>query len=282
VREGVIPFTPLSEGGFMYVPSASPIDSAVRTEIEARLAATAGEEGVRLLLAIESGSRAWGFPSPDSDYDVRFIYVRPRRDYLALQPVRDVIERPIVDEIDLNGWDIRKALGLMLKNNSVLSEWIESPISYREADPVIARIAELEDRYFDPQSYALHYANLGKAAVARWFEQGQDIAVKRYFYALRPALAIRVLRLDPSRRPPMQLQALMVRADLPSILGGEIDRLVELKAETREAGMVTRVEALEALILDELDRAAEVPTRPESGAFANEANELFLDLVDEK
>lgn len=258
------------------------INAAIRHEIENRLAAIEAEDEVRLLLAIESGSRAWGFPSPDSDYDVRFIYVRPRRDYLALRPVRDVIERPIVDEIDLNGWDIRKGLGLMLKNNSVLSEWIESPIHYRDADPFIARLAKLEDRYFDPQSYALHYANLGKGAVARWFEQGEDIAVKRYFYALRPALAIRVLRLDPSRRPPMQLQALMARADLPSTLCGEIDRLVELKAETREAGMVTRVAALEAMIVDELSRAAEVPARSVSDAFAREANELFLDLVDEE
>lgn len=258
------------------------INAEIRHEIENRLSSVEAEDGVRLLLAIESGSRAWGFPSPDSDYDVRFIYVRPRRDYLALSPARDVIERPIVDEIDLNGWDIRKALGLMLKNNSVLSEWIESPIHYRDADPFMARLAKLEDRYFDPQSYALHYANLGQGAVARWFEQGEDIAVKRYFYALRPALAIRVLRLDPSRRPPMQLQALMARADLPSTLSDEIDRLVELKAETREAGVATRVEALEAMIVDELGRAAEVRARPESDAFASEANELFLDLVDEK
>ncbi|MEL7219109.1 MAG: nucleotidyltransferase domain-containing protein, partial [Pseudomonadota bacterium] len=94
----------------------------IRTEIDHRLATLASEEGVRLLLAVESGSRAWGFPSPDSDYDVRFIYVRPRRDYLALKTPRDVIERPIVDEIDLNGWEIRKTLGLMLKHNAVVSE----------------------------------------------------------------------------------------------------------------------------------------------------------------
>lgn len=104
------------------------IPLGVRAEIEGRLARVAREEGVRLLMAIESGSRAWGFPSPDSDYDVRFLYIRPRRDYLALRAVRDVIERPIVDEIDLNGWDLRKALTLLLKHNAVLSEWIESPI----------------------------------------------------------------------------------------------------------------------------------------------------------
>ena len=104
------------------------IDPVVRAEIDSRLAKVASEEGVRYLMAVESGSRAWGFPSPDSDYDVRFLYVRPRRDYLALGKMRDVIERPIVDGIDLSGWDVRTALGLMLKHNAVVSEWIESPI----------------------------------------------------------------------------------------------------------------------------------------------------------
>jgi predicted nucleotidyltransferase len=266
----------------MSVLTLSSIDSVVAAEIETRLTAVASEEGVRLLLAIESGSRAWGFPSPDSDYDVRFIYVRPRRDYLALQPVRDVIERPIVDEIDLNGWDIRKALGLMLKNNSVLSEWIESPISYRAPDPAIARIATLVDRHFDPHSYAAHYASLGKGAVHRWLEQDGGIAVKRYFYALRPALAIRALRLDPSRRPPMQLQQLAAQSDLGSSLCDEINRLVALKAETREAGLISRVPAIEALIANELTLAGDVPARPVGEAFASEANDLFLDLVEEE
>lgn len=266
----------------MSLSVSSAIAPAIRQEIDRRLDALANEEGVRLLLAIESGSRAWGFPSPDSDYDVRFLYVRPRRDYLALSPVRDVIERPIVDEIDLNGWDIRKALGLMLRNNSVLSEWIGSPIEYRDAHPVIARMADLKDRHFDPNGFALHYAKLGRTAIARWLKDEQEVAVKRYFYALRPALAIRVLRGDPSRRPPMQLQQLMARADLSSSLSGEIERLVALKANTREAGPIARVPEIEALIADELARAGDVPARPPSEAFAAEANELFLELVDEQ
>ena len=256
------------------------IGPAIRQEIKTRLSAIEAEDGVRLLLAIESGSRAWGFPSPDSDYDVRFLYVRPRRDYLALQSVRDVIERPIIDEIDLNGWDIRKALGLMLKNNSVLSEWIGSPIRYRDADPVIARMAELKDRHFDPNGFALHYARLGRTAIARWLQDEDEVAVKRYFYALRPALAIRVLRLDPSRRPPMQLQQLMAEADLSSSVSCEIERLVTLKADTREVGPIPRVPEIDALIGDELARAGEVPARPPSEAFAVEANDLFLDLVE--
>ena len=104
------------------------ISPKIRQEIEARLAAIEAAEGVRYLLAVESGSRAWGFPSPDSDYDIRFVYVRKRDWYLRLEPGRDVIEAPIEDEIDLNGWDIRKTLGLMLKSNAVVSEWLSSPI----------------------------------------------------------------------------------------------------------------------------------------------------------
>jgi predicted nucleotidyltransferase len=257
------------------------VEPAVRHEIETRLAAVEAEDGVRLLLAIESGSRAWGFPSPDSDYDVRFLYVRPRRDYLALSPVRDVIEREIVDEIDLNGWDVRKALGLMLRNNSVLSEWIESPIRYRDPHPVIARMAELKDRHFDPNGFALHYAKLGRTAITRWMQDAHEVAVKRYFYALRPALAIRVLRRDPSRRPPMQLQQLMAEAGLASSATKEIERLVAMKADTREAGPIARVSEIDALIADELTRADEVPARPPSEAFAAQANALFLDLVEE-
>lgn len=256
------------------------IDRAIRRDIETRLARIVADEGVRLLLAIESGSRAWGFPSPDSDYDVRFVYLRPRRDYLALKPARDVIERPIVDEIDLNGWDLRKALGLLLKHNAVLSEWIESPIRYVGDDPVIARVAALADRHFNPRGYARHYASLGRGTVARWLDGGETIAVKRYFYALRPALSIRALRLDPARRPPMQLQRLLACCNLPASTVGEIERLVELKAVTREAGSATRLPEIERLIADELGRADEVPEHLATDDFAEEAQALFLELVD--
>ena len=258
------------------------IDTAVRREIESRLAALAGEEGVRLLMAVESGSRAWGFPSPDSDYDVRFLYVRSTRDYLSLTPKRDVVERPIVDEIDLNGWDIRKALGLLLRHNATLSEWLQSPIRYIADDPVIARLRDLADRHFDPRGYALHYSSLGRNNADRWLDRGAEISVKRYFYALRPALAIRALRLDPTCRPPMQLQQLIAVCDLDPGLTNEIERLVDLKAITREAGNSTRLPQIEALVTDELARAGEVPDRHTDETFAEEADALFLELVEEQ
>ena len=252
----------------------------VRADIEARLARVVSEDGVRLLMAVESGSRAWGFPSPDSDYDVRFLYVRPRRAYLALKPVRDVVERPIVDEIDLNGWDIRKALGLMLKHNAVLSEWIESPIRYVADDPVVEQLADLASRHFNPRGYARHYASLGMASVDRWMGPEGEIAVKRYFYALRPALAVRALRLDPSRRPPMSIRRLMEAAELDHALVRQIDELIARKAQTNEAGNTIRLPQIEQLVMEELARAGEVPEHADKNNFAEEAEALVLGLVE--
>ena len=91
-------------------------------------------ENVRILLAVESGSRAWGFASPDSDYDVRFIYVRPKDDYLRLDPVRDVIELPLDEVFDINGWDLQKTLRLLYRSNPTLFEWFSSPIVYLETE----------------------------------------------------------------------------------------------------------------------------------------------------
>ncbi|WP_379552280.1 nucleotidyltransferase domain-containing protein [Qipengyuania sp. DGS5-3] len=259
-------------------PSIAP---EVRLEIESRLARVAGEDDVRLLMAVESGSRAWGFPSPDSDYDVRFLYVRPRSAYLGLTPLRDVIERPIVDEIDLNGWDIRKALGLLLKHNAVLSEWIESPIRYINDDSVVPELAELCSRHFNPRGYAKHYASLGKRSVERWFDSEGNIAAKRYFYALRPALSVRALRLDPSKRPPMSMQPLMQAADLAPVIVEQINVLIARKAETKEAGNTIRLPEIEQLVQEELNRTDEVPERLEqTEIFTEEAEALFIELVD--
>ena len=262
------------------MPDMPIIAPEVRADIEGRLARVASEDGVRLLMAVESGSRAWGFPSPDSDYDVRFLYVRPRRAYLALKPVRDVVERPIVDEIDLNGWDIRKALNLLLRHNAVLSEWIESPIRYIADDPVIERLADLASRHFNPRGYALHYASLGKGAVDRWLGSDGQIAVKRYFYALRPALCVRALRLDPSSRPPMTMQPLMQAARLPLALVDQVNKLIARKAQTNEAGNTIRLPEIERLVRSELDRACEVPERKTPERFAQEADALFLELAE--
>jgi predicted nucleotidyltransferase len=256
------------------------IAPAIRAEIERRLQAIAVGEDVQILLAVESGSRAWGFPSPDSDYDIRFIYVRRRDWYLQLRPGRDVIEQPIEDEIDLNGWDVRKALGLLLKSNAVISEWIESPIRYREDHPIVAQLRAFADDVLDARALAHHYANLGGNAAERWLDDDGDVAVKKYFYALRPALAIRCLRLDPSFRPPMNLEALIRAAQLPDDIIADIAMLVEAKRMTNEQSNGARLPELDAIIRTELGLAAEVPGRSNVSETAlKRADAIFLELV---
>lgn len=90
------------------------------------------QHNVKILYACESGSRAWGFPSPDSDYDVRYLYIRPVEAYLKLFPERDVIEGPIDEIKDFVGWDLQKALKLLMKGNAPLIEWVRSPIVYKD------------------------------------------------------------------------------------------------------------------------------------------------------
>ena len=116
-------------------------------------------ENVRILMAVESGSRAWGFASPDSDYDVRFIYVRPKDEYLRLEKCRDVIELPLSNELDINGWDLSKTLQLMHKSNPTLFEWFSSPIVYLETD-FAARFKSIMGRYFSSKRGLYHYISM--------------------------------------------------------------------------------------------------------------------------
>lgn len=143
--------------------------------------------GVRILFAVESGSRAWGFPSPDSDYDCRFVYVRSVEDHLKLSTERDVIEFPIEGEIDTGGWDLKKALLLALKGNAVIGEWVHSPHIYEEMTGIRERLARLLDQIVDPKMIARHYFGLLKRHEQSF--SGNEVKLKKLF--LRSALLSR-------------------------------------------------------------------------------------------
>ena len=145
------------------------------------------KENVKVLLAVESGSRAWGFASPDSDFDVRFIYKRPKEKYLQLNEFRDVIELPVDDTWDVNGWDLDKTLKLLFKSNPTLFEWINSPICYCRTD-FCDRIAPLIQEYFSVKNSLYHYLNTARRTI-KTFLQGETVRPKKYFYAIRPILA---------------------------------------------------------------------------------------------
>lgn len=250
------------------------IDETVRARIGVELDRIEREQNVRILLAAESGSRAWRFASPDSDYDVRFIYVRPLQDYVSIETPRDVIERPLDAVLDINGWDLRKALQLMLKSNAVLLEWLSSPVRYRADDDACSRLGELARADADLTALAFHYDRLARGAWSPAEGEQSPIRLKSYFYALRPALALRWLR-DHGSPPPMDLSSLMEGADLSQELRAAIGRLLELKMRSLEAATAMREPVIESFLSDTLAIEVEPPRRREFAESRVRADQLL-------
>jgi uncharacterized protein len=232
------------------------MDPATVAQIDARLDVVTRDYNVTIAFAIESGSRAWGFPSPDSDYDCRFVFIRPRQEYLSLFRKRDVIETPLTPVLDVNGWDLGKALKLLLKGNAVIIEWLTSPIVYQAKDGFREDLLALAMDIADRDLIAKHYLHLARRTRAQWLSDPGQVALKKLFYVLRPALALRWLRLHPRLRvAPMHFPTLCAQSALDGDVASEIERLLELKAATREMGTGVAPTALMELIAAELSIA---------------------------
>lgn len=216
-------------------------------------------ESVRILYACESGSRAWGFASPDSDYDVRFIYVRPRNWYLSidLERRRDVIERPIEGALDINGWDLRKALQLMRKSNPPLFEWLHSPLVYRAQPEFWAAILALMPSYYSPAGCAWHYLHMARGN-DREYLRGDPVRLKKYLYVLRPLLAVRWLE-SGRGAVPMPFRELVETLIPPGALRAAIERLLVAKQGGEELAWGPRIPALSDWIAAEIARLADGP-----------------------
>ncbi|SMR71143.1 hypothetical protein SAMN04488030_0767 [Aliiroseovarius halocynthiae] len=259
-----------------FTPSVAP---DIEVVIQSKLTALEADHDVRILFAIESGSRAWGFPSPDSDYDVRFIYAHQRDWYLSIEPGRDVIELPIEGDWDINGWDIRKALGLLIKPNPVLLEWLSSPIRYRWNDAICDRLIQFADKTTFGAACLHHYRNL---AVKQWNKHvgdNPDVSLKKYFYILRPALAISWIRQNPSVQPPMNLQALVDEQELARNLVDQIERLLVLKSTAKEIGRGARIPMIDAFIQDQIAWAKVVAKQDERPDLMAEGDALLRSIV---
>ncbi|PWV64889.1 nucleotidyltransferase domain-containing protein [Plasticicumulans acidivorans] len=214
-------------------PRLHPIDPAVRRDIEARLAALEAQHGVRILFACESGSRGWGFASTDSDYDVRFVYVQPPAWYLRIEPGRDVIEEPISALLDINGWELRKALRLLARGNTTLGEWLDSPVHYRADAAFITRLQAARAQVYRPQQAFHHYLHMARGN-DRGYLHGTTVRLKKYLYVLRPLLAAQwVLR--HAGPPPMRFAALVEALIEDPALRTAIDALLARKRQGGEA-----------------------------------------------
>lgn len=242
------------------------------TEIEEK-------EQVRILHAVESGSRAWGFASPDSDYDVRFIYVRRRNDYLRLEKTPDVIEWQLDETLDINGWDLRKTLILLHKSNPTLFEWNNSPIVYRTTDYWQGLRGEI-DRFFADRAGLYHYLSMAKSNY-REYLKGDTVRLKKYFYVLRPVLAARWI-LDRHCPPPMRFTELADAVLEPS-LRPVVAELLALKMQTPEIGTGAKIPALNAYLeasFDELTSRAAQSGAEHTGSWER-LNQMFLEGLGE-
>ncbi len=202
------------------------------------------KENITILLAIESGSRAWGFASPDSDYDVCFLYVRSKEFYLQLNKTRDVIEYMLNDELDINGWDIDKTLRLLHSSNPTLFEWLRSPIIYKQ-HPFTQKLKSISESYFLIKPGLHHYLNMAEGNYRKYLKE-DIVKLKKYFYVLRPLLACRHI-LKKQTPPPMLFEELLY-SQMDQEIIPVVEELLEIKKNNPEIGEGSKIQILNDFI----------------------------------
>ncbi len=252
-------------------------------EILAALAEVEEEENCRILFAVESGSRAWGFASPDSDYDIRAVYVKPLDWYLGLEENRpDTWNRQMPGDLDISAWDLRKALRNALKGNPSFLEWLGSPIVYRD-NGIVGEIARIAKQTFNPVHAAFHYASLFRHAME---DAGTDgtISVKKLCYALRATLCVRWI-FKYETMPPTAFADVVAGASLADAQRDAISKLLELKAKAGEKDKLLPQPALSQLLLDCYDEVSrhvwQSPSSDDVEYALLELEQLFVSCVKE-
>jgi len=228
------------------------VEPAVREEILRQLQTLEQAHSMRVLYAVESGSRAWGFASPDSDYDVRFIYIRPLDWYLSVQNRRDVIEQMGPADLDFAGWDLQKTLPLLAKSNPSLLEWLGSPIVYSQDEGFMSQLREVAAQCLSLDACTKHYTNMANNNWLSYFAEG-EVRLKKYLYVLRPIFACRWIERYASL-PPVLFNELLAGANESGAVQEALDALLEEKSRTSELGSGRRIPTLDAFIEGELAR----------------------------
>ncbi|MBX7135253.1 MAG: nucleotidyltransferase domain-containing protein [Fimbriimonadaceae bacterium] len=234
----------------------------MRDQILSELSRIEREYGVSVLFAIESGSRAWGFASADSDWDVRFIYVRPLAGYVTVSQTRDVIEEMLPGDLDLAGWDLRKALLLFQKSNPSMLEWLRSPIQYRVDEEFMDAIRGLEPAILSLQAGLHHYSSMTVGTYDKYL-RGETVSSKKYLYALRTLLSAQYIE-GHQAWPPIEFPQLVdSMIDDPAVRTA-VDRLLVEKRSGTERGVEPRDPVLHPFIEQGLDSLGRVtlPPRP--------------------
>jgi predicted nucleotidyltransferase len=247
----------------------------MKQKIHHKLQEIALEKGVELLAAVESGSRAWGFASPDSDYDIRFIYKHDLDYYLSLRQQADTIEFMTKDDLDGSGWDLRKTLLLLAKSNASLLEWLFSPIVYFENEVAMNKMRELALDCFSPVACLHHY--LGTTKNFMPLCQAEEVKLKNYFYALRTALAGKWI-IENNTIPPVAFEALLPLA--PQNIQDKVASLLEIKKIKNEKYLHPNESELTDFLVQTMlfnqEHAAGLKSGKKMGA---EIDQFFLETI---
>ncbi len=254
------------------------MNATIVAEIKEKLKEIETRHNVRVLYACESGSRAWGFPSTDSDYDVRFIYALPGNDYLSIDDIKDTIDIPVNEVLDINGWDIRKSLRLFARSNAAVYEWIQSPIVYGKNGDFLTRLTGLMSEYFSPRDGMHHYLGVARNAFSTL--TGDEIKLKKYFYCLRSLLAAMWIN-EKQHVPPMEF-AILRTLVTDSNWHNEIDRLLQLKAGSNESTLIKPHQLLNEFITANIAICETQAASAQKKETEKETlNKLFRELIHE-
>jgi predicted nucleotidyltransferase len=229
------------------------------------------EKGIKILFAVESGSRAWGFASPDSDYDIRFIYKHEADYYLSLWEKPDVIEFMTEDDLDGSGWDLRKAVKLLAKSNAPLLEWLYSPLVYFENEEFANAMRELANDCFSPIATLHHY--LGTTKNFMDVCEQEEVKLKSYFYALRTALAGKWI-IEKNTFPPVDFMELLSIA--PQNIQEKIRELMAIKANQDEKYLHPKETLITDFLLEIVKFNQENASKLGSGKKMNGELDLFF------
>ncbi|WP_313580914.1 nucleotidyltransferase domain-containing protein [Chishuiella sp.] len=249
----------------------------MKTTILNKLRQIEKDENIEILFAVESGSRAWGFPSTDSDYDIRLIYRRKISDYLRIEPIDDFIDFKIVDELDFKAWDIQKVLRLILKSNSSIVEYLQSPIHYITNKEFEKSLLAIVKSQFNPRKVSMHYLGITTRKLIE-IEGNKELKLKHLFYALRSVLSAKWV-IEKETIPPMEFKKLAHLID-DNFLLDKIENYLKIKANVDESYLIVKDEELLNWISElktELKAKAELISKIE---FDKELiNDFFLDTI---
>lgn len=248
----------------------------MKEKIQQYLQEIENQKSIKILLACETGSRAWGFPSPDSDYDIRLIYMHEKDWYLSLNEKKDTIELMLEDNnLDISGWDLRKSLRLLWKSNSALLERIQSPIIYSYDASFLEGINQLSEQCYSKIATMHHYLSMSKKMYSEIDIEG-DFKLKKLFYALRTATACKWI-VEKNSPPPIQFGIMLKELDIPEKIKARVNELIVLKSHQIEAylhkGEKEILDFIDATIVAS-DKLAK--SLPASRATMNDLNDFFI------